>query len=70
MIDIHTHIIYAVDDGSDTMDESVAIIKSAAMSGVTDIIFTPHYIEPNEYNKEQVYENYETLKKEITIESE
>ena len=65
MIDIHTHIIYAVDDGSDTIDESVAIIKSAANSGVTDIILTPHYLEPNEYNKEQVYENYEMLKKEI-----
>ena len=44
MIDIHTHIIYAVDDGSDTIEESVAILKAASLNGVTDIILTPHYI--------------------------
>ena len=65
MIDIHTHIIYDVDDGSDTIEESVAILKSAALSGVTDIILTPHYIEPNEYNKKKVLENYEALKREL-----
>ena len=64
MIDIHTHIIYAVDDGSDTIEESVAILKAASLNGVTDIILTPHYIESNEYNKKQVYENFEMLKKE------
>lgn len=65
MIDIHTHIIYDVDDGSDTLDESVAIIKEAINNGVTDIIFTPHYIDSAEYNKEKVYENYNALKNEV-----
>ena len=65
MIDIHTHIIFDVDDGSDTIEESVAILKSAALSGVTDIILTPHYIELNEYSKDKVLENYESLKNEI-----
>ena len=65
MIDIHTHIIYDVDDGSDTIEESVAILKSASLSGVTDIILTPHYIEHNEYNKEKVLENYEALNREV-----
>lgn len=64
MIDIHTHIIYDVDDGSDTMDESVAILKSAEKNGVTDIIFTPHYIEAKEYEKEKVLEHFELLKQE------
>ena len=65
MIDIHTHIIYDVDDGSDTIEESVAILKSAVSSGVTDIILTPHYIEINEYNKEKVRENFASLKNEV-----
>ncbi|MBQ8043331.1 MAG: hypothetical protein IJ272_04180 [Clostridia bacterium] len=65
MIDIHTHIIYDVDDGSDTIEESVAILKSAVINGVTDIILTPHYIEPNEYNKNKVLENFESLKREV-----
>ena len=61
MIDIHTHIIYAVDDGSDTIEESVAILKSAEENGVTDIILTPHYIEANEYAKDKVQEHFEQL---------
>jgi len=65
MIDIHTHIIYAVDDGSDTIEESVAILKSACENGVTDIVLTPHYIDSNEYNAEKVYENFEGLKQEV-----
>ena len=27
MVDIHTHILFDVDDGSDTLDESIAILK-------------------------------------------
>jgi len=65
MIDIHTHIIYDVDDGSDTIEESVAILKSAANNGVTDVILTPHYIEPTEYDKQKVLENFEKLKLEV-----
>ena len=64
MIDIHTHIIYDVDDGSDTIEESVAILKSAVLNGVTDIVLTPHYIEPTEYNKEKVLNNFKQLKQE------
>ena len=65
MIDIHTHIIYDVDDGSDTIEESVAILKSAVSSGVTDIILTPHYIEINEYDKQKVLAHFEILKGEV-----
>lgn len=62
MIDIHTHVIFDVDDGSDTIDESVAIIKSAASCGVTDIICTPHYLDPYEYDAQKVNDNFNTLK--------
>ena len=65
MIDIHTHIIHDVDDGSDAIEESVAILKSAALSGITDIILTSHYIEANEYDKNKVLENFEQLKREV-----
>lgn len=62
MIDIHTHIIFDVDDGSDTLEESVAILKSAVLNGVTDIVCTPHYLDSYEYNLEKVLANFETLK--------
>lgn len=65
MIDIHTHIIYAVDDGSDTLEESIAILKNAVLNGVTDIILTPHYLGGTEYNSNLVVSNFENLKEAI-----
>lgn len=64
MVDIHTHIIFGIDDGSDTLDESIAILKSAYEVGVTDIILTPHYIDDgkNSYNNDGVAEKFIELK--------
>lgn len=45
MIDIHSHLIHCVDDGSSCLDESIKIIKEALKSGVDKIIATPHYLE-------------------------
>lgn len=44
MIDIHTHIIPKIDDGSKAIEETFEIFKEAANEGFTDIILTPHYI--------------------------
>lgn len=65
MVDIHTHIIYGVDDGSDTIEESVAILKCAAQNGVTHLILTPHYIDKGEYNKDECLAKFQILKDEI-----
>ena len=45
MIDIHTHLVNNVDDGSRNSIESLTNFKVAAEAGFTDIILTPHYIE-------------------------
>lgn len=50
MIDIHSHIIYEVDDGASTMKESINIIKKLNDLGFDSIIATPHYIENTKYN--------------------
>lgn len=42
MIDIHTHILPNVDDGSDSFEKSVEMLKQAKEQGVTHIILTPH----------------------------
>lgn len=45
MIDIHSHILYDVDDGSVSLENSIEILKKAEDAGFTDIILTPHFIE-------------------------
>ena len=50
MIDIHSHILPKVDDGAETLDASVAIIRELASQGVTDIIATPHFIDETIYS--------------------
>ena len=43
MFDIHSHIIYHIDDGSRTPEESLALIRQDRAEGARDIIATPHY---------------------------
>lgn len=67
MIDIHSHLLYGVDDGAKTIDESVDIIRNLYKNGVTDIILTPHYIEYSSYNsnKKSNLEKLDSLKQEL-----
>ena len=67
MIDIHSHLLYGVDDGAKTIDESVDIIRNLYKNGITDIILTPHYIEYSSYNsnKKSNLEKLDSLKQEL-----
>lgn len=42
MIDIHTHILPNVDDGSKDLETSIKMIEIEISQGVTDIVLTPH----------------------------
>ncbi|MDD5598114.1 MAG: hypothetical protein PHV82_09225, partial [Victivallaceae bacterium] len=43
MIDIHSHLLYGVDDGSQSFESSVEMLKAAARDGVKSIVLTPHF---------------------------
>ena len=49
MIDIHSHLIYDVDDGSRSIEESLNLFKVMYNAGVKDMILTPHYITDSRY---------------------
>src|SRR5690348_11744943 len=42
MVDIHSHILPGLDDGAQTLEDSLAMLKIAAAGGTTDIVATPH----------------------------
>ena len=50
MIDLHSHLLYGIDDGCLDIDESISLIKSAYNNGYKALILTPHYIEDTNYN--------------------
>src|SRR6266536_3567823 len=43
MIDIHLHILPAVDDGPETLQEALALAKVLVEEGVHSAVATPHY---------------------------
>lgn len=50
MKDIHSHILFSIDDGSKSLEESLEILKKAEKEGITDIMLTPHYIHSSNYS--------------------
>ena len=70
MIDIHTHVIPNVDDGSHSLEESLAMIKHEIDIGVDTIYCTPHHIY-HRYEKsvEEIKESFRLLKEAVEKEN-
>ena len=66
MIDIHTHVIPCVDDGSPNLETSIDMIKHEISIGVASIICTPHHIYKRyEKSVEEIKSQFELLKGEV-----
>ncbi len=62
MIDIHCHLLYGVDDGAKTIEESVAMLEAAKEQGISSMILTPHYRHGMfAYPKEEIEEHFRIL---------
>lgn len=55
MTDVHSHILFGIDDGSRTILESVELLKKLKSVGFNNVILTPHFILDSTYNS-----NYES----------
>jgi protein-tyrosine phosphatase len=42
LIDIHSHVLFGLDDGARTLEDSLAMVRLAAKHGTTDLVATPH----------------------------
>ena len=63
MIDIHSHILPAIDDGSSGLEQSLQMIKESVEQGVTDIFLTPHYRSSYKKEREDIEIAFEQFKK-------
>ncbi len=52
MIDIHSHVLPCVDDGSKSVKESILMLRASAEQGVSEIVATPHFY-PDETGPER-----------------
>ena len=59
MIDIHSHILPFVDDGSGSVENSIAMLEDAISFGVTDMFLTPHYRSRCKLSAEEIKVEFE-----------
>ncbi len=48
MTDLHTHILPGMDDGSRSIEMSIAMLREEAAQGVSTVALTPHYYRERE----------------------
>ncbi len=51
MIDIHNHIIPAIDDGPDTLEKALELLAMAEADGIQRLVCTPH-MHPGRYEND------------------
>lgn len=61
MVDIHSHVLWGMDDGAPTIEVSLEMLRLAAASGTTDIVATPHSNGEFEYQPALIDERIREL---------
>ena len=45
MVDLHSHLIWNIDDGSKSKEMTTNMLKQAVSGGTTKLVLTPHYLK-------------------------
>lgn len=69
-IDIHTHILYGVDDGAQSIATAVEMLKNAVASDVSAVVLTPHCNHPAVYRDNYLTDDLTERFQRLKIESE
>lgn len=66
MLDIHSHILPCIDDGSDSMEESLRMARLAVEEGIHELVVTPHHANGRYSNEAgQVLSSMEMLQEQL-----
>ena len=63
MIDFHTHVLPNIDDGSRSIDMSLAMLAEEYAQGVTEVVATPHFYAQDMSMEEFLERRESSLKK-------
>jgi protein-tyrosine phosphatase len=61
VVDIHSHVLWGMDDGAPTEEVSLEMLRMAAQAGTTDIVATPHSNGAFEYQPALIAERIREL---------
>ena len=65
MIDIHTHVLAAVDDGSNDFAQSLEMLVQSEKIGITDVVLTPHFRGAYAVESQKLLECFNKFKQEV-----
>jgi protein-tyrosine phosphatase len=65
MVDLHCHILPGIDDGSKSMEESLAMAESAIADGITHVVATPHASSAHHFDYERIRKTRDELQEKI-----
>ncbi|MBQ8057816.1 MAG: capsular polysaccharide biosynthesis protein [Ruminococcus sp.] len=63
MIDFHSHILPEIDDGAQSVEESLEMLRMLKSQGVNTVCLTPHYLAMDESPDEFLVRREEAFKK-------
>lgn len=63
MIDIHCHILPGLDDGPESLDESLAMAEMAIADGITHVVATPHASDSYHFDPDLVQQRRDEIQK-------
>lgn len=54
MIDVHSHVLFGLDDGAQQVEDTIAMAKQALEDGIRTIVATPHHRDGKYHNPPEV----------------
>lgn len=61
MVDLHCHILFGLDDGAKTIEDSLAMAEDAIADGITHVVATPHASSTYAFDYARVRETRDAL---------